>query len=123
MDFDPVSRKVIGAALEVHRPLGPGLLETAYERCLAYDLSEAGIYVERQKAMPLWYKGVRLGTAYRIDLLVERQVVVEIKAAARLCQSDEAQILHYLKLSDCRIGLLINFGEKYLRDGLRRYVN
>ena len=103
--------------------LGPGLLESAYEACLVYELNARGLTVERQKEMPVVYRGVQLDCGYRIDLLVEHQVVVELKAVDQLSNIHEAQILSYLKLSGCAVGLLINFHAPRLIDGLKRFAN
>jgi GxxExxY protein len=122
--LDALTREVIGAAIHVHRELGPGLLESAYETCLAFELTERGVAVERQKALPLVYRGKTLNCGYRLDLLVEREVVVEIKTVEHFDPVHVAQVLGYLRLSGCRIGLLINFNVKWLtRDGIRRLVN
>jgi GxxExxY protein len=122
--LDTLTREVIGAAIHVHRELGPGLLESAYETCLAFELTERGFAVERQKALPLVYRGKTLNCGYRLDLLVEREVVVEIETVEHFDPVHVAQVLGYLRLSGCRIGLLINFNVKWLtRDGLRRLVN
>ena len=117
-----LTKKIIGAAIDVHRHLGPGLLETAYEACLAYELETLGIAVERQKALPLVYKEIHLDHGYRIDLLVEQKVIIELKAAEQLTPIHEAQILSYLKFSECKVGLLINFNVKLLKHGLRRFI-
>ena len=113
---------MIGAAIEVHRALGPGLLESAYEACLAFEVAERGLTVERQKALPLVYKEVKLDAGYRLDLMVDGSVIVEIKAVDRLEPVHEAQMLSYLKLSGCRVGLLMNFKVKVLRTGIRRLI-
>ena len=113
---------IIGAAIAVHEALGPGLLESAYEACLAYELGKRGLSVERQKELPLVYQQVRLDCGYRIDLLVNGEVVVELKAVDRLEAVHEAQILSYLKLSGCKVGLLINFNVTRLVEGIRRRV-
>ena len=115
-----ITGKIIGAAIDVHRALGPGLLESAYEACLIYELRLRKLKVEAQKAIPIFYKDVMLDCGYRADLIVEQQVIVEIKSVSSLTSIDEAQLLSYLKLSDCRIGLLINFNVKYLKEGIRR---
>jgi len=117
-----LTQKIIGAAIEVHRHLGPGLLESAYETCLAYELEKAGLRVERQKPLSVTYKEIQLEQGYRIDLWVERQVIVELKAVEEITDVHQAQILSYLKFSGCRVGLLINFNVNLLKDGLRRYV-
>ena len=119
---DQLTRQIIGAAIEVHRNLGPGLLESVYETCLAYELEQVGLRVERQKALPVVYKDIKLDQGYRIDLLVEGQVVLELKTVECFTDVHEAQILTYLKLSGCRVGLLINFNVKMLKDGIKRYV-
>ena len=123
MNVNDVTEQIIGAAIEVHRTLGPGLLESTYEACLVHELAERKLYAERQKALPVSYKGVRIDCSYRIDLLVEREVIVEVKAVAHFEPIHEAQLLSYLKLSGCHVGLLINFNVKQLKTGLRRLVN
>lgn len=123
MRVNDVTQQVIAAAIDVHRELGPGLLESTYEACLVFELAERGLRVERQKALPVTYKDVRIDCGYRIDLLVEGQVIVELKAVQALEPIHEAQLLSYLKLSDCHVGLLINFNVKLLKAGLRRLVN
>ncbi|MBP7202343.1 MAG: GxxExxY protein [Propionivibrio sp.] len=122
MDDSNLSGEVIGAAIEVHRLLGPGLLESAYELALARELALRGVRVERQKAVPLEYKGTALGDGFRIDLLVQEQVIVEIKAVERIQAIHEAQLLTYLRLADKRLGLLINFNEKTIKEGVKRVV-
>jgi GxxExxY protein len=117
-----ITQTIIGAAIAVHRELGPGLLESAYETCLAYELAQRGMQAERQKALPVIYRGVQLDCGYRIDMLLEDQVVVELKAVERLEPIHEAQLLSYLKLSGCKVGLLINFNVKVLKNGIRRLV-
>jgi GxxExxY protein len=118
-----ITDAIIGAAIAVHRELGPGLLESAYETCLVYELTERGFKVERQKSLPLIYRRVHLDCGYRIDLLVENQIVVELKTIDRLEPIHEAQLLSYLKLSGCEVGLLINFNVKVLRNGIKRLVH
>jgi len=108
--------------MDVHRELGPGLLESAYEACLLYELTRHGLAVERQKELPVIYKSVKVDCGYRIDLLVEKKVIVELKAVEKLMPIHEAQLLSYLKLSGCKVGLLINFNTKLLKDGIRRRV-
>lgn len=122
-NVNDVTEAIIGAAICVHRELGPGLLESAYEACLAYELTERKLQIERQKGLPVVYRGVELDCGYRIDLLVENQVVVELKAVEILEPIHDAQLLSYLKLSGCEVGLLINFNVKVLKDGIRRFVN
>ncbi len=117
-----VSREVIGAAIEVHRALGPGLLESTYEACLVYELRQRDLEVQQQVALPVHYRGVRLDCGYRIDLLVENSLIIELKAVEKLERIHEAQLLSYLKLSQLKIGLLINFNVEVLRDGIRRRV-
>lgn len=115
--------QIIGAAIKVHRKLGPGLLESAYEACLAYELEELGLYVQRQKAVPLIYGTVKLECGFRADLLVERTVVVEIKSKEAIHPVDQAQLLSHLRLLDLQVGLLINFHVVQLKDGIKRMVN
>ena len=121
-ELNALTRKIIGAGIEVHRHLGPGLLETSYETCLAYELQQRGLAFERQKALPLMYKEIRLDQGFRIDLLVEDAVVVELKAVDQLLPVHEAQILSYLRFTGCKVGLLMNFNVKLLKDGIRRFV-
>ncbi len=121
--LNEISGRIIGAAIAVYRALGPGLLESAYEMCLAYELSEQGVRLERQKALPLLYGNVRLDCGYRLDMLVEDQVVVEVKAVDRLMPIHDAQILSYLRLSGRPLGLIINFNVRTLKNGVRRFVN
>jgi GxxExxY protein len=121
--INEITESVIGAAIAVHRELGPGLLESAYEACLAYELNEKKLNVERQKSIPVIYRGVQLDCGFRLDFLVEDLVVVEVKAVDKLEPIHEAQIISYLKLSGCKVGLLINFKVKILKHGIRRFVN
>lgn len=121
-DLSALTERVIGAAIEVHRHLGPGLLESVYETCLALELEQLGLAVERQKALTVIYKGVEIPQAHRIDLVIEDAVIVELKAVETLTEVHAAQVLSYLKFSHCRVGLLINFNEKLLKNGLRRFV-
>ena len=122
MHENDLTAAVIGAAIEVHRALGPGLLESAYEECLCREVSLQGIRFERQKHLPVEYKGLRLDCGYRLDLLVEDSVVVEVKAVEGLAPIHEAQLLTYLKLTGCKVGLLLNFNLPTLKDGVRRLV-
>ena len=115
--------KIIGAAIEVHRHLGPGLLETAYEECLCYELSQQALRFQRQVALPVKYKGLKLDCNYKLDVVVEDSVVVEVKAIEALLPVHSAQLLTYLKASGVRIGLLINFNVPILTKGLKRMVN
>lgn len=120
--LNELTGQIIGAAIEVHRCLGPGLLESAYEACLAFELEALGLAVERQKALPLVYKGLHLDHGYRLDLLVEQQVIVELKVVDQIAPVHEAQVLSYLRFSGCKVGLLLNFNVKLLRDGIRRFI-
>ncbi len=122
---DPVNQlteKIIGAAIEVHRHLGPGLLESAYETCLAYELEQLGLHVERQKPLPITYKEIHLDLGYRIDLLVENQVIVELKAVEAITDVHKTQILSYLSFSKHRVGLLLNFKVARMKQGILRFV-
>ncbi len=123
MKTDELTHKIIGCAMKVHSALGPGLLESAYESCLFYELTSCGLVVEKQKAQPLIYQNVKQDVGYRIDLLVENSVIIEIKAVDELNPIHVAQVLTYLKLSNSRIGLLINFNVQSLRDGIKRVIN
>ena len=118
-----LTKQIIGAAIQVHRSLGPGLLESAYEACLAFELKKRGLRFEQQKALPLIYNEVKLDCGYRIDLLVEGAVVVEVKSVDALAPIHDAQVITYLKLSGCKVGLMINFNVRVLKDGIRRFVN
>ncbi len=123
LELNAITEDIIGAAMEVHRALGPGLLESAYEACLVYELVSRGRRVEQQKPMPVIYKDVHLDVGYRLDLMVDGKVIVELKAVEQLLPIHEAQLLSYLKLSGCRVGLLINFNVPVLKQGIRRFVN
>jgi GxxExxY protein len=118
-----ITGKIIGAAIEVHKHLGPGLLESAYEECLCCELHLRGIEFKRQVPLPLNYKGLKLDCGYRMDLLVEDKIVVELKTVEAIAPIHEAQMLTYLKLRDIRIGLIINFNVRLLVEGIRRLVN
>lgn len=118
-----ITERIIGAAITVHRELGPGLLESTYEACMVYELNAQGMNVERQKGLPVRYRGIHIDCGYRIDLLVDELVVVELKAVEQLKPIHQAQLLSYLKLSGHPIGLLINFNVKLLKDGVRRIRN
>jgi GxxExxY protein len=122
-EINRITEAIIGAAINVHKALGPGLLETAYEACIAYELVEKGLKIEQQKPLPLVYKQVKLDCGYRLDLFVEGKVIVEIKAVDQLLPIHKAQLLSYLKLSGCKMGLLINFNVKLLTDGIVRVIN
>jgi GxxExxY protein len=119
---DLLTEKILGFAIEVHRQLGPGLLESAYEECVCYELSQSGIGFRRQVPLPVVYKSIRLDCGYRIDIVVEDQVILELKTVERLMPIHEAQILTYLKLSGLRTGLLLNFNSAVLKDGMRRIM-
>src|SRR5208337_202239 len=123
MEINQLTDRVIGACIEIHETLGPGLLESAYEECLCRELSLAGIGFERQRSLPVAYKGVQLDCGYRIDLVVENKVIVELKTVQELLPIHEAQLLTYLKLSGLTVGLLINFNVPVLRRGIKRIVN
>jgi GxxExxY protein len=120
---DELSREIIGAAIEVHKHLGPGLFESAYEECLCYELGLRGIKFKRQVPLPLNYKGMKLECGYRLDLLVEDLVVVELKAVEAFDPIHDAQMITYLKLRNAWLGMIINFNVKKLKDGVRRLVN
>jgi GxxExxY protein len=121
--LDSITRRIIGAAIEVHKRLGPGLLESAYATCLAFELRQMGLKIEEQKPLPVVYRNVKLDCGYRLDLVVEDLVVVEIKAVDQLAPIHDAQLLSYLRLSGKRVGLLINFHVRVLKNGLKRIVN
>ncbi len=121
--FNYITDQIIAAAINVHRNLGPGLLESTYESCLVFELIKRNLKIEQQKQIPIIYEGTKLSCAYRIDILVEDKVIVEVKAVDSLTPVHEAQMLSYLKLSGCKVGLLMNFNVKFLRQGLRRLVN
>jgi len=118
-----VSRGILGAAIRVHRALGPGLLESVYETCLAHELGRLNLPFRRQAPMPVFYQGLRIDNGYRLDLLVAQRIVVEVKAVQELLPVHEAQLLTYLRLSECPLGLLLNFNVPILKDGIRRLAN
>lgn len=120
--YDAVTRKIIGAAIEVHRALGLGLLESSYQACLIFELQQAGLRVEWEKGLPVKYKGVKLDCGYRLDILVEESVIVEVKSVVDFAKIHEAQLITYLKVSGCRVGLLINFNVRFLKEGIRRII-
>lgn len=122
-DLNSITDKIILAAIRVHRELGPGLLESAYEACLGYELSSLGLRWERQKECPINYRGLEINCGYRMDLLVENEIVVELKAAEAILPIHIAQVLTYLKLSGRKLGLLINFNVDLLKNGIRRIAN
>ena len=117
-----LTHEIIGAAIAVHRELGPGLLETVYEECLCHELSLQGLAFDRQKPIPVVYRGTKLDCGYRADIVVSGRVIVEIKAIANVAPIHEAMMLTYLRLSGCKIGLLVNFHSAVLKDGVRRFV-
>ena len=123
MKFDTLFNQVIGCAIEVHRELGPGLLESIYEECLAHELEQKDIKCVTQKHLPVQYKGLLLECGYRIDLLIENRLIVELKCVESLQPIHEAQILTYMKMAKISTGLLINFNVKYLRHGIKRFVH
>jgi GxxExxY protein len=122
IEFDPLSSRGIACALEVHTALGPGLLESAYEQCLAHELTVTGIPFELQHPLPVTYKGVHLDCGYRLDFVIDQQLVLELKSVDALLPIHEAQLLTYLKLSGIHVGLLMNFNTIHLRDGIKRMV-
>ena len=123
MTENEISKIVFESALKVHKALGPGLLESAYEECLLYELKKSSLKVEKQKTLPLIYEEVKLDVGYRIDIIIEDKFIVEIKSVETLNDVHLAQLLSYLKLSDCKLGLLINFNVKLLKEGVKRVVN
>jgi GxxExxY protein len=122
MDIEKYFKKVLDCSFTVHTELGPGLLESAYEECLFYELRQAGLNVQKQKPLPLVYRDVKLDAGYRIDLLVENSVIIEIKAVDAINEVHLAQLLTYLKLSGCKLGLLVNFNVRHLREGIQRVI-
>ncbi|RRR69923.1 MAG: GxxExxY protein [Candidatus Viridilinea halotolerans] len=123
MELNQISGQIVDAAIKVHTALGPGLLESAYEVCLAHELRKRGLKVHTQVLLPVVYDGVEIDAGYRLDLLVEDAVIVELKAVTKVLPIHEAQLLSYLKLSGCKVGLLINFHVLHLKDGIKRMVN
>ena len=123
MTENEISKMIFDCALKVHKSLGPGLLESAYEECLFYELKKTGMAVEKQKPLPLVYEEVKLEIGYRVDLIVERKVIIEIKSVESLNDVHFAQVLTYLKLSDCKLGMLINFNVSLVKNGIKRIVN
>ena len=122
MEFETLSNKVLGLAIEVHKNIGPELLENTYKQCLAYELNHANIKFEMEVNLPVKYKSITISCAYRIDLLIEDELILELKNVEKLLPVHEAQILTYMKLCKIHIGLLINFNEKYLKNGIKRFV-
>lgn len=123
MNENELSRIILDSAIQVHRALGPGLLESAYQKCLAYELKQQGLKVETEQGLPLVYKDVKMEVGYRVDIFVNNKVIIEIKSVDPLNDIHLAQVLTYLKLSDSKLGLLINFNTNLLKDGFRRVVN
>ncbi|NOQ25009.1 MAG: GxxExxY protein [Bacteroidales bacterium] len=122
MDIEKIFKTILDCAFKVHTALGPGLLESAYEECLYYEIKKSGLKVEKQKSLPLVYEEIKLDAGYRVDLLVENKVVIELKSVEALADIHLAQILTYLKLSGCKLGLLVNFNVKHLKDGIKRVI-
>ena len=122
-ELDKITEAIIGASIQVHQALGPGLLESAYSTCLAFELLDLGYKVEKEKPLLLIYKSITLDCAYRLDLLIEDKVIVEIKSVEQLLPIHQAQLLSYLKLSGCKVGLLINFNVQLLKYGIKRIIN
>ena len=120
--YDSLTKKIIGSAIEVHRSLGPGLLESTYEACLIHELKNTGLQVEWQKPIPIDYKEIKIDCGYRLDILVENAIIIEIKSVNELAKIHESQLLTYLKLSKCKIGILINFNTQILKNGIRRII-
>jgi len=121
--LDQITRRIIGAAIEVHKAVGPGLLESAYQACLAFEIRQRGLKADEQVPLPVLYKDVKLDCGYRLDLLVEDSVIVEVKAVDQLCPIHDAQLLSYLRIAHKSVGLLVNFHSRVLKDGLKRIVN
>ena len=123
MTENEIAKKTFELGLKVHQALGPGLLESAYEECLFYELQRKGLYVEKQKVLPLAYEGIKLDAGFRIDLIIENKFIIELKAVEAFNDLHMAQILTYLKLSRCKLGMLMNFNTVYFRDGVKRVIN
>ena len=122
MDINHITGQIIGAAIEVHKALGPGLLESAYEKCLCHEIGLKHMHYKRQQALPIEYKGVKFDCGYRIDLVVEHLVILELKSVDRLQPIHDAQLLTYLKLTGLKVGLLINFNVPVLKEGIKRII-
>ncbi len=120
--INQLTEQILGCAFKVHTTLGPGLLESSYKECLYYELTKNGLFTEKEKTLPLQYESVKLDVGYRLDLLVEERVIIEIKAVETIHEVHIAQVLTYLKLSGCKVGLLLNFHTKHLKDGIKRLV-
>ena len=123
MEENIITERIIGCAIDVHKTLGPGLLESAYEECLFYELISAGFDVKKQVALPLIYKDIKLNAGYRIDLLVANKVIVEIKAVDAVAEIHKAQLMTYMKLAEIKVGLILNFNVLKLTDGITRWIN
>ena len=123
MTENEIAKKAFELGLKVHQALGPGLLESAYEECLFYELQRKELYVEKQKVLPLAYEGIKLDAGFRIDLIIENKFIIELKAVEAFNDLHMAQILTYLKLSRCKLGMLMNFNTVYFRDGVKRVIN
>jgi GxxExxY protein len=123
MDINQLSSQIIGAAIEVHKALGPGLLESAYEKCLCYELKLRGLWLEKQKPLPLVFKGEKLDCGYQLDIVVENTIILELKSCEKIKPIHKAQLLTYLKLSGLKLGLLLNFNVPVMRDGIVRMVH
>ncbi len=123
MTENEIAKCVFDAGLKVHRALGPGLLESAYEECLYFELTKTGLYIEKQKPIPLVYETIRLDAGYRVDLIIENKLIVEVKSIDALADIHLTQVLTYLKLSNCKLGLLINFNVLLFKDGIKRVIN
>jgi len=122
MEFDQLSNRVIGCAIEVHRTLGPGLLESTYEQCMAHELSQSDIPFKLQWPLPVKYKGIKLDCGYRVDLFIDDELIVELKSVDHIMGIHRAQLLTYMKLAEVKVGLLINFNVEILKTGIKRYV-
>lgn len=123
MEIEEIAKIIVDAAIQVHRALGPGLLESAYQQCLAYELRKRGLCVETEVELPLKYEEVQINVGYRIDMLVENQIIVENKTVDELAPIHQAQLLTYLKLRDCRLGFLLNWNVTLMKNGIKRMVN
>jgi len=123
VEINEITSEIINKSIKVHRVLGPGLLESAYKECLCFELNKSGLYIEKEKALPLIYEDVKLDCGYRIDIMVENKVIIEVKSVDALIDIHMAQILTYLKLTNSKIGLLINFNVELLKNGIKRCIN
>lgn len=123
MPINQLSGKIVDICFDIHRKLGPGLLESVYEEILTYELGKKGIYLERQRAVSAWWKGIKMDIGFRADLIVENRIIIEIKSVEQLAPVHYKQLLTYLKLTDIKLGLLVNFNEALIKNGIRRVVN